>query len=386
MRKFRDWLAATLPSLLLVLIPSLAAPGQTTTTAHAKPPHASPALSIEVSAGAIERIGKIVEVELETAQLPSSGEKALTLVEVNEQGGIVDRHVPFQLDQGEAANPPLLTFLLSGGTPAKATRRFRLQRATEAVPPLAPQVQVEEVAEYEGFPAFRITTPAATYYYHVGGSGFASLIDREGHDWISHHPEGGFQGSYRGIPNVAPPEFHPGPGKGKKESRLIRSGPLRASILSETEDGAWSVVWDIFPAYANMTLLKKSAAPYWILYEGTPGGSFDTENDYWVQSTGKRLPVAPNDQDNFWEGTLPSPQWVYFGDEKLRRVLFLALREADDFPDEFWHRGSGSMTVFGFGRGPRPQWQYMQTVPTHLTIGLVESSDFGEVKRRIESA
>jgi hypothetical protein len=245
---------------------------------------------------------------------------------------------------------------------------------------------VEEVAEYEGYPAFKITTPAATYYYHVGGPGFASLIDREGHDWISHHPEGGFQGSYRGIPNIAPPEFHPGPGSGKKASRLIRSGPLRASILSETEDGAWGVFWDIFPAYANMTLFKKTAAPYWILYEGTPGGALDTESGYWVQSSGERLSVAPNDQDNFWEGTLPSPQWVYFGDEKLRRVLFLALHEPDNFPDEFWHSGTGGMAVFGFGRGPRPQWQYLQTVPAHLTIGFVESDNFDEVKRRIESA
>jgi hypothetical protein len=42
--------------------------------------------------------------------------------------------------------------------------------------------------------------------------------------------------------------------------------------------------------------------------------------------------------------------------------------------------------VFGFGRGPRPQWQYLQTVPAHLTIGFVESDNFDEVKRRIESA
>ncbi|MCP5119382.1 MAG: hypothetical protein GY953_51935, partial [bacterium] len=239
---------------------------------------------------------------------------------------------------------------------------------------------------YEGYPAFKITTPRATWYYHKRSSGFASLIDNDGNDWIGYHPSGGFQGNYRGIPNIAPPQFHPGRPEGKKPTRIVRQGPLRVTLASETEDGLWRVLWDIYPSHARMTLTKKGDEPYWILYEGTPGGSFDEETDYWVHSDGTRLPVKPNHDANRWNDRLPDPQWVYFGDTKMKRVLFFALDPPDREWDMFWHRGSGGMTVFGFGRGPRPQWQYLQSVPARLTVGLVEEDEFGLVSAAVESA
>ena len=45
------------------------------------------------------------------------------------------------------------------------------------------------------------------------------------------------------------------------------------------------------------------------------------------------------------------------------------------------------MTVFGFGRGPREvAWQRLEKVPAQLTVGLVESNEFDEVKGYIDSA
>ena len=64
----------------------------------------------------------------------------------------------------------------------------------------------------------------------------ASLIDSDGKDWISYKPEGGPEGSYRGIPNIALAGFHPGPGEKNKMSRIVATGPLRAEVRSETED------------------------------------------------------------------------------------------------------------------------------------------------------
>lgn len=66
------------------------------------------------------------------------------------------------------------------------------------------QVHMEEIGEYEGDATWKIRTPQATYYFHRNGSGFASLLDRDGNDWISHHPGNGPEGEYRGIPNIAP--------------------------------------------------------------------------------------------------------------------------------------------------------------------------------------
>ena len=104
-----------------------------------------------------------------------------------------------------------------------------------------------------------------------------------------------------------------------------------------------------------MTPLVKGPEPYWILYEGTPGGTFDAERDYWRNWAGHEMPMPP--QAVQWNGKLPEPQWVLLGDRHMRRALYLALAPHDDHRDEFWHRGSGEMTVFG--QGPKPQWQYL---------------------------
>ena len=336
-------------------------------------------IPIEVRAGEV-----VVEAELGWRQFRTQAKLNLALVEVDNSGKVIDRDVPYQLDAAEDPGKRLLTFVLKGSTPAAATRRFRLDVGGQPTDPPERLVKLEHLDDHEGYPAVRITTPRATYVYHKRCAGFASLIDNDGNDWISYHPEGGFEGDYRGIPNIAPPQFHPGRPEGKSQSRLLRLGAVRATLRTETEDGNWDAVWDIYPNYATMTLIKKDPAPYWILYEGTPGGSFDTWTDYWVHSDATRIPVK--EVTTRWNDRLPDPQWVYFGDTKMKRVLFLALHEPDEEWDEFWHRGSGGMTVFGFGRGPKPQWQYLETTPAHLTIGLVEEDQFEQVKAEIESS
>jgi hypothetical protein len=246
------------------------------------------------------------------------------------------------------------------------------------------------VGNYEGYPTYRINTPRSEYFYDYSSGGFASLKDKDGNDWVSYHsnkePEEGFKGRYRGIPNIAPPEFHPGTPQGKKKSKILSKGPLKISLLSETTDQQWKMRWDIYPEYATMTLLEKGEAAYWILYEGTPGGKF-TLNDYWVQSNGKREILEPYTLKNQWTGHLPSPKWVYFGDADLERVLFLVHHEDYEHEDVFWHSGEGGMTVFGFGRGPtREKWQQLTKVPAHLTLGFSEKNDFVSVTRLINSA
>lgn len=359
-------------------------------------------LPIEVHSGDYERFEKPVTVRLNiTESLKRIGDElqldtaSLRVTEVDANGNMIDEGVMFQFDPDLDFDPSekasgKLTILMKGTTPEGTIRRFEVLFGPEGghyVQPLSPTlVAFDEDILQSGFQSFRFATSSATYLYHKQGSAFASMIDSDGNDWISYKPEGGAKGNYRGIPNVAPAGFHPGPGEENKMSRVLAYGPLRAEVRSETEDGKWACTWEIFPSYATMTLDRKGQEPYWMLYEGTPGGRF-TVDDYWVDSSGKRFDSRPFTQKSKWNGDLPEPEWVYFGDPELNRVLFLAHHEYSEEIDEYWHFGDGGMTVFGFGRGPiEVAWQRLKRVPAHLTIGFVESSEFSQVKKRISSA
>jgi len=360
-------------------------------------------LRLTVAASGCERHDKPVEVNLNLTQVRkqlglqgTANDIPIRVEDVNAAGTVEDARVLFQFDRAKPSGAATTTsgtlvFLLKGNTPADGIRYFDVyfgpRSPEKAASKSASLVSLEDGGEYEGEPSFKIVTPTATCFYHKRGSGFASLVDKDGNDWISYHPKGGFEGDFRGIPNLAPADFHPGRGQGHRESEIVSSGPLKVTILSETQDGKWGCTWEIYPNCARMTLFKKGGEPYWILYEGTPGGRFDAETDFWVNSAGERFPAMPYTQKNVWHGRLPDPQWVYFGDTKLKRVLYFALHEPDDVVDEFWHRGSGGMTVFGFGRGPQKDgWRRMTTLPAHLTIGFAETDEFAQISRLVNSA
>ena len=269
-----------------------------------------------------------------------------------------------------------LTILLTGVTLTPATRRYRvaLGRGTPRATPA--QVSVSEAGDWQEQESFKVTTPNAVYYYHKLGAGFASLIDRDGNDWISFRPSGGSAGHYRGIPNLGVCGH---PGYTNSVSRVINNGPLVATIYSETTDGAWAFAWDIFPHDARLTILK-AGGMYWFLYEGTPAGKLDLPNQYCVRSPGLRTPAS-----EIWSGDLPDPEWVYFGDEKINRIIYLVHHEDDDQPDQYWPM-ENNMTVFGFGRVYRTIERFMQRVPAHFTIGLADSGDLAGATRAINSA
>ena len=321
-------------------------------------------LLVTVAAGDWDRFDRPVEIRLEKPG-------PVRVVEVDAGGRTLDPAVPCQLEPDGT-----LTFLMAGVTKAGAERRFQV--LFEASKPVPAFVRLEEVADYQGQASFRIETPAATYYYHKAGAGFASLIDPDGNDWISYRPTGGSDGRYRGIPNLIHPEndFHPG---GVNSVSRAESGPLKVTIHSETRDGAWAGRWDIFPYLARFTLLR-APRPYWFLYEGTPGGQLDLDRDWWASSDGSIQPITES-----WAGKLPAPQWAVFGDRAQVRILFVAQHEPDEAPDQFWQM-EGNMTVFGFGRQYRCCEKYLTAVPAHFTVGLAETADLDRAVKFVESA
>ena len=321
-----------------------------------------------------ERFDHPAELQLDTTEY-ELGFNKVNLIEVDSQGNSINEAVPFQIDENEDETLTI-TILLTGQTPPLTERHYEIV-STESAPKIDPLIEYTDGVMHEEQESYRIKTPSATYVYHKFGAGFASMFDNDGNDWLSYRPYGGSDGKFRGIPNVAHPENHFHPGGTGCNSRIVNSGSLKLTIASESNDGKWACVWEIFPSFARLTILKVDH-PYWLLYEGTPGGKLDEAGDYCVQSHGTRLALTER-----WERPLPAPEWIYFGASNTERVLYLVHHEADDHMDSYWSMEE-NMTVFGFGRNGLEK--YMTETPSHFTIGFAENGEFDKAQNVIHAA
>lgn len=347
-------------------------------------------LSLTVDVGPYERTDKPVEQFVNfTSLLAGIGragtviQDSLRVVEVNSEGDVIDDSVPFQYDAVTSASGDVV-FVLTGTTPESAQRYYHVYFDTQgdfAPAEVTAQVQLTDDVSDEGQAAYRIVTANGTYYYQKEAGGFSSLLDVDGNDWISFHPWGGSDGIYRGIPNMVHPDniFHPG--HKNCTSTVLRAGPLKVTIRTVSNNDLWECLWEIYPYYARMTLLRKADQNYWFLYEGTPGGKLDLTTDYSVRSNGIRLPV----QESWREQDIPFPEWVYFEDSILDRYIYLVHEEDDFLSDDFWQMQS-NMTVLGFGRTQNVNDKQLSRVPAHFTIGLADGAEFSAASVVIEAS
>ncbi len=289
--------------------------------------------------------------------------------------------VPHQFDADpDEPGHGILVIWLRGEMPAGNARQFLIEPGAPSRRRSAPTdelVRLTDGVDHEGQESYRLQTPAATWYYHKAGAGFASLEDHDGRDWIGFHPKGGSDGRYRGIPNLVHPEGYFHPGGTKCTSRIVHRGPVRVRIASESADGKWACHWDVFPALARLTVTRADHA-YWFLYEGTPGGELDEATDFCVRSDGTRTPASKR-----WTGDLPDPEWLYFGDPVRNRILFLAQEADDRLVDSYWPM-QGNMTVFGFGR--KGLGKFLKATPARFIVGLAEGTEPQRGKLVVESA
>src|SRR5258706_11840506 len=181
-----------------------------------------------------------------------------------------------------------------------------------ATPPSSDSVRVSEVTLFGDMECLRIETPSATYLYGKRGAGFASMLDPDGHDWISYRHGNKALGEYRGLPKCGQPVkyFHCGYGFGQYTNTnpfttmATRLAPDHLRVHSETSDGAAACDWDFFPTHATMTLLKISGN-YWFIYEGTPGGELNPAEDFVIRPGGRKTPLTEP-----WTDDVP---WMVFG-------------------------------------------------------------------------
>ena len=353
---------------------------------------------VSVHAAGHQRFAKPVEQPLNfTAMLQGLGVQAaldknsLRVVEVDADGTILDASVPFQFDEAAQFDASVnasgtLVFILHGMTAAHATRYFHVyfDVAGKGFTPanVPSQVVFTDNVHEEGQAGYRVQTSNALYFYHKLGGGFSSLVDVNGRDWISYSTIAGSGGSYRGIPNMVYPEGYFHPGSTSAISSVVNLGPVKATIRSVTIDGRWETLWEIFPDYARMTVLKADRA-YWFLYEGTPGGVLDAA-DRVTRANGVQTSAMTS-----WTGDVTNSEgeeWLYFTDPNVlgkARSLFVVHHEDDGAIDSYYPMNS-EMTVFGFGRSKTRA--YMTQVPNRFTVGLMDHADFAPAAAVIRSA
>jgi hypothetical protein len=236
-----------------------------------------------------------------------------------------------------------------------------------------------------GLACYKIETQSATYYREKSGAGLSSLLDAEGNDWLGFHPEkgSGAGGEFRGFPNAVHQQagsyFHPrNQATDPVTTRVEFAGPGRVTIVAEASNDKWACRYDFLPTHCTFTMTRMPAGfKYWVLYEGTPGGQYD-DTDWWMTSAAEaKFPLTKSH-----EGDIPAPEWIAFGDQRLARSLVLWHHDDDDHPDRFYQM-QNKMTVFGFGR--QGGNKFLDRVPRHVSIGIVEHTDRQSISRTVET-
>jgi hypothetical protein len=250
-------------------------------------------------------------------------------------------------------------------------------------------LRVTEVTLLGDLECFRVETPSATYFYGKKGAGFASILDPDGRDWISYRHGGKAAGEYRGLPKCGQPAklFHAGYGYGQYPtenpftSRVVLQEHDHLRIASESKDGHSACTWDFYPSCAILTLLRIALPRFWFLYEGTPGGNLNPEEDVAIRPGGRRTKLAEP-----WEDTIP---WVGFSSQGSPYTLVLASHAAQAQAASYvaWPyqpEGDGSyrqMTVFGWGRrgwkDPKQHEPGLAQLPARFSVALVRGTDEG---------
>jgi hypothetical protein len=221
---------------------------------------------------------------------------------------------------------------------------------------------------YETREHFIITTPRAVYYYDKAGGGFSRMIDRNGNDWIDFKMEprdsypASAASSYRGLPNLVFHSADDGAGHpGHDQCISVKSD--HHTILTESKSGRWAWECRFYEYHVEIKVSQNDPDhPYWFLYEGVPGGTFQPATMYFGNNTGG--PIF--DQPDYFKGKQLTGfwQWVYFGSKRTDKTLYIIQTMKDQLPDTFSYLGNSSqgiqstdgMVVFGFGRtdGAKP--------------------------------
>lgn len=301
---------------------------------------------------------------------------SLRVIEVSGADAVIDANVPFQFDPVSNFNATTrahgeLTVLLDGST--TSTRTFQLYFTGTGSGGFTPvdhsglgRVSLSGVMTDAGRDVRRVTTDTAVWFYDLDGAGFTSIV-ADGADWINWNSTAGSSGTFRGIPNLVHPEgfFHPG--NDVASTGVIATGPLRVVLESTTNDGEWTTRWAVHRDRAVMELTDlPNGADYWFLYEGTPGGTLDS-NDVIIRNSGATVDAI----DGAFAADLPGIEWIAAADTNRDSALWMAQITSDSAVDSY--KGLDDvMTVMAFGRQATGVAQGLGGTAT-FAVGLVDA-------------
>lgn len=241
---------------------------------------------------------------------------------------------------------------------------------------------------FAGAPHFVIKTKQATYFLDKEGGGLSRMIDEYGNDWIAYksdpwnlYPESAAS-SYRGLPNLV---FRSDDnGAGHPGHKVCYSFQVdQSTILTISKNGKWQWRWRFYERYATLTIEKTDPeSKYWFLYEGPIAGEFRPKFQYW----GTNLGGPRREIIDYYKGDkiFANWHWIYFGDMRVKQILFVAMENPDRQIDSLGFLGNSSqgiqaedgMVVFGFGRQSDAQ---PQMTDPHNTFY------FGFIKMRVKN-
>jgi hypothetical protein len=352
---------------------------------------------VRITAGAAgyTRYDKAAESAVNFTQLLSALGKSGTLdvnslrvIETNAAGTILDASVPFQFDKDTDFNATTkasgtMVVLMKGTTGSSASRYYDVYFETTggsfSPPVFAALVGIDENSSDGGQAAYRIDGPGVSMYFQTEAGAISGMIDRDYLDWVDWNFTDGAGGTYRGIPNAIYPESNFHPGAQNAISSVLSKGPLKVSVRTVTSNNAWEARWEFYSRYATLTIVKKDH-PYWLLYEGVPGGSLEPATDFLYRSDGQKKLLSEE-----WNEDIAGDEWVYFGDPAVNRTLFFAHHENDSAIDLF-KTLNDTMTVFGFGRDESTLSGELNSVPQHMTMGFINDVSFNACRDSINSA
>ena len=251
-------------------------------------------------------------------------------------------------------------------------------------------VRVSDVTIHGNMDCFRVETPRATYVYGKRGAGFASIIDKDGRDWVSYRPGGEARGEYRGLPKCGQPTkfFHCGYGYGQYQtdnpfsSRVtVREAEPRPHRVGDTRRQVGLPV-GFLPRPCDLDALADRSADVLVSLRGNAWRQSSTpKRDFVIRPDGQKTTL-----DQPWSQVVP---WVCFGSAETpvgfrprqspgaragrgRLVRVLAVPQGAgrlvSGHDRIWFRPQG---IQGVGRArSRPQ-----AAPRSIQIAFVDRAD-----------
>jgi hypothetical protein len=250
---------------------------------------------------------------------------------------------------------------------------------------LAQSVKIEDI-QYLERPHFKITTPSVIYYFDKAGGGFSSMIDKDGLDWIAYKKEAAVAtyppsaaGQFRGIPNAVFGNDDGGCGHPGFD-KTISEKTADNVIFTKSKSGKWAWTWTFYKDYAvwNVTQTDPDYA-YWLLYEGTIAGSWHNLADKYWGSDKTRLGAVNDFYKN--QSYFGLHNWVFFGDKKVQRTLYIVQKNPDDIEDmvgflgdkeEGMNASKDGMIVAGLGRDKKGKPAMKN--PNTFIIGFYEKA------------